>query len=342
LTITKPQNATLIDSIGEGYAAINRRPWIVLLPVVLNLYLWFGAQLSFGPLFTNISSLLKSLQPNLLDQSEMQTMFDELLAGGSVDLRPQLAALNLVPTLRQYVVGTVDTGAGSAGVPVVQEVPRLIDPQRADTIQVSTAGEAMLAFLVLNALAVTLSAVFLTQVGAAVRRSWLPGGGLGPALRVGLAILGSIGAILGVALALGLPFIFFATLLMFLNQTLGLLALELLFVIGFWVRIYIGFYPEAIVVGGQGPLRAIYTSFNVVRRNFWGTLGFLAISLIISLGSGVIWHRLVGTTAGLIVAIVGSAYIGSGLLAARMAFFRERLRRWQSAPAQPPGLRARN
>ena len=55
-----------------------------------------------------------------------------------------------------------------------------------------------------------------------------------------------------------------------------------------------------------------------------------------------IWYRLVGSTAGLIVAIVGSAYIGSGLLAARMAFFRERLRRWQSAPAQPTGLRARN
>jgi hypothetical protein len=95
------------------------------------------------------------------------------------------------------------------------------------------------------------------------------------------------------------------------------------------------------VVGEQGPLRAIYTSFNVVRRNFWGTLGFLVISLVISLGSGVIWHRLVGTTIGLVVAIVGSAYIGSGLLAARMAFFRERLRRWQSAPVQPSGLRAR-
>jgi len=56
----------------------------------------------------------------------------------------------------------------------------------------------------------------------------------------------------------------------------------------------------------------------------------------------VIWYRLVGSTVGLIVAMVGSAYIGSGLLAARMVFFRERLRRWQSMPVQPTGLRARN
>jgi hypothetical protein len=341
LTITKPQNATLIDSISEGYAAINRRPWLVLVPILLNLFFWFGPALSFGPLFTDISSLLKSIQPGIVDQSELQVVYDRLLANGSVDLRPQLAALNLVPTLRQYVIGTVDTGAGTAGVPAVQEVPQLIDPQRADTIAVSSVGGAILAFLALNALALALSALFLSQIGAAVRRTWLPGGGLRSALRVGLSLLGSIGIILGVALALGLPFLFFAYLLIFLSPTVGLLAIELLFVIGFWIRIYIGFFPEAVVVGDQGPLRAIYTSFNVVRRNFWGTLGFLVISLVISLGSGVIWHRLVGTTIGLVVAIVGSAYIGSGLLAARMAFFRERLRRWQSAPVQPSGLRAR-
>jgi hypothetical protein len=345
LTVTKPQNATLIDSISEGYAAINRRPWLLLVPLLLNIYLWFGAQLSFGPLFNSVYSVLKSIQPGLVDQNEMQVLYDRLLANGSVDLRAQLTFLNYVPTLRQYVIGS-DSEAGVASVPAIVEPPRLIDARRVDTIEVATVGGALLAFLTLNTLALAVSAVFLAQVGAAIRHPrgarWLPRGGLSAAPRVGLAILGAVGIILGVTLALGLPFLFFAYLLIFLSPTIGLLALELLFVIGFWVNIYIGFYREAIVIHDQGPLRAIYTSFNVVRRNFWGTLGFLALSLIISLGSGVIWHRLVGSTAGLIVALVGSAYIGSGLLAARMAFFRERLRRWQAAPAQPSGLRARN
>jgi hypothetical protein len=346
LTVPKPQNATLIDSISEGYAAINRRPWLLLVPLLLNVYLWFGAQLSFGPLFNSVYSVLKSIQPGLVDQNEMQVLYDRLLANGSVDLRAQLTFLNYVPTLRQYVVGSVDSEAGVASVPAIVEPPRLIDAGRADTIQVATVGGALLAFVVLNTLALALSAVFLAQVGTAVRQPkgarWLPRGGLSAAPRVGLAILGAVGVIVGVTLALGLPFLFFAYLLIFLSPTIGMLALELLLVVGFWINIYIGFYREAIVIHDQGPLRAIYTSFNVVRRNFWGTLGFLALSLLISLGSGVIWHRLVGSTAGLIVAMVGSAYIGSGLLAARMAFFRERLRRWQSAPVQPSGLRARN
>jgi hypothetical protein len=346
LTVTKPQNATLIDSISEGYAAINRRPWLLLVPLLLNVYLWFGAQLSFGPLFNNVYSVLRSIQPSLVDQGEMQVLYDRLLAQGSVDLRSQLTFLNYVPTLRQYVVGSAAGEASGAGVPAVVEPPRLIDTRRADTIEVATVGGALLAFVTLNMLALALSAVFLAQVGAAVRQPhgarWPPVGGLSAAPRIGLSILGAVGIILGVTLALGLPFMFFAYLLIFLSPTIGLLAIELLFVVGFWIYIYIGFYSEAIVINDQGPLRAIYTSFNVVRRNFWGTLGLLALSLIISLGSGVIWHRLVGSTAGLIVALVGSAYVGSGLLAARMAFFRERLRRWQNAPAQPSGLRARN
>jgi hypothetical protein len=63
-------------------------------------------------------------------------------------------------------------------------------------------------------------------------------------------------------------------------------------------------------------------------------MGLLALSWMISVGSGVLWLSLAqGSTIGLLVAIGVSAYLGSGLLAARMAFYRERLRRWQGATA---------
>jgi hypothetical protein len=249
-------------------------------------------------------------------------------------MRQPLAVLNLIPTLALSAIGPAGQGLEGRGVPLVSDMPRLIDPSRADTIRISTISGALLAFLVINALSLALSALFLTQVGSAVRREGAPTAlGLRQAGRVALAILGYIGVILGIVLALGLPLFFFIAVLLYLNFTLGLFATELLFVLWFWVKIYIGFAPEAIVMNGNGPPRAIYTSFNVVRRNFWATLGFLVISWVIALGSGVIWQQLAGSTVGLVVAIVGSAYVGSGLLAARMAFFRERLRRWQSAPA---------
>jgi hypothetical protein len=339
LTITKPQNATLIDSISEGYTAINRRPWLVLIPLVLNLYLWFGGQVSLAPLITSIANTLKSVNPAISEQGDMQAVYDQFLATGGVDLRQQLAVLNYIPTLRLYVVGGGDAGAG---LPAIPEVLRLVNTQRTDTIQIGTFGGALLAFLIINTLALVLSAIFLGQVGAAVRRDWSPALALRRAAKIGVSLLGAVAIIVGVGLALGLPILFFATLLLYLNQTLGILALIVVYWVGIWISIYIGFTAEAIVISGLGPLRAIYTSFNVVRRNVWGTLGFLALTLVIQLGSGVLWHSLVNTLIGAIVAMVASAYIGSGLLAARMAFYRERLRRWQAATAQPPGLRARN
>lgn len=341
MTIAKPQNPTLIDSISEGYASINRRLWLVLIPLLLNLYLWFGPQVSLAPLITNIANTMKSLNPAVTEQGDMQVVYDQFLAAGGLDLRQQLAVLNYVPTLRLYVVGASD-GTSSASVPAIPEVLQLINTQRTDTIQIASVGGALLVFVIINALALVFSAIFLGQVGAAVRRDWSPGVGLRRATKIGLSLLGALAIIAGVALALGLPILFFSTLLLYLNQTLGILALVVVYWVGIWISIYIGFTAEAIVISGLGPLRAIYTSFNVVRRNIWGTLGFLAITLVIQLGSGVIWHALVNTVVGAIVAMVASAYIGSGLLAARMAFYRERLRRWQGAIAQSPGLRARN
>jgi hypothetical protein len=75
-----------------------------------------------------------------------------------------------------------------------------------------------------------------------------------------------------------------------------------------------------------GPLRAIYHSVHVVRRDLAGTLGLLVLSFVIASGLGVIWQRIAATPPGLALAILGSAYVGSGLSAARLVFFRERHR----------------
>jgi len=342
LTIAKPQNATLIDSISEGYAAINRRPWLVLVPIVLNLYLWFGAQLSFGPLIHDFHDWMRQIQATSPQQTELQAQYDQLLAFSQVDMREPIAIFNYIPTTI-YVLNALGTGGGPLGLPMIQALPQLIDGQSASTIEISSAEGMFLAFVLLNAIALPLSVSFLVKVAEAVRGEWMSSATWARrAGRTMLALLGCIGILVGVALALGLPFLFFATLLLWFSPAIGTFALVIIWVALFWIRIYINFAREAIFVSDMGPLRAIYTSFNVVRRNVWGTLGFLGISLVITLGCSLIWQRLAESTIGLIVAIVGSAYVGSGLLAARMAFYRERLRRWQGAPAQPPGLRARN
>lgn len=332
MTVMKPQ-MTLIDTFSEGYAAINRRLWLIMVPIALNLYLWFGAHLSFYPLVEQLHALMR---PSIeaADQAELQTQLNEQMTLlGQLDMRQQLSILNFIPTLTINVVSA--SSDDSSGFPVVQTVPQTNDKVRGDTIVVSSLLGALGAFLVLNALALGISAAFMTQLAAAVRNDKAPAATWARRVwRATVAILGYVGIFGGVLLALGLPFLFLTALLIYFSQALGLLAMSCLLIAWFWIRIYIGFAPEAIAISGIGSRQALHASFNIVRRNFWGTLGFLAISYIIMAGSGVIWMVFAhSSTIGVIVASVGSAYLGSGLLAARMAFYRERLRRWQSAVA---------
>jgi hypothetical protein len=330
LTVNKPQTTSLIDTMSEGYAAINRRPWLMLLPLLLNLYIWFGTQLSFAPLLADPSALAR-LGARSAEQSAAAA--EQMRKIGIFDMRQAITWLNFVPTLTMYKINSTDTDCLSLGMSLICQVPPLA-PDR-DTIKVYDVGGALLAFMLLNLLALPLSAIFLTQVAAAVRgdraalstsaqRAW----------RAMLALLGKVGVLVGVGLARGLPLAFLSFMLMLLSQALGWLMIGVIWILIFWLSIYLGFANEAIAVSGVGPLRALHASFNIVRRNFWSTLGFLALYWLISAGSGMLWLNIAqGSTVGLIVAITGSAYLGSGLLAARMAFYREQLRRWQNAVA---------
>lgn len=337
MTIQKPQTATLIDTVSEGYRAINRRPWLLLAPIALNVFLWFGMQLSLRPLVVSALGLWQRMQIVQPLPEDVQAQYDQWLLLGRMDMRQPLAILNYVPQTL-YSLSMPGIGEGAFGMPMLHGQPRLIDERRTDLIEISTAGGAVLAFLIINTLALPLSAAFLTLVAAAVRGDRAPFTTmLGRMGRAALAILGCVGALTGIGLALGLPFIFLAALLVMLSPALGAFVVLLLFMAVFWIRIYLGFANEAIVVSGVGPLRALHASFNIVRRNFWGTMGLLALTLIIMAGGSVIWQYLATSAVGAIAAIVGSAYLGAGMLAARMAFYRERLRRWQMA-AVPKGV----
>ena len=304
-----PPAPSLIDNLGDGYRALNRRPLLVLLPIAFNLYLWFGTQISFAPLVRDLAGFVERSQP--IDASRDQNTIDTLTAFGQLDMRQPLAILNSVPTL-----------------PVAQIVGLMGNTSQA--IQIDSIWMALLIGIAINIVVLPLTAGFLTRMVDAVhneRRPWSEA--LRTAVRVGLSIAGVVAILVAVGAALLLPFFVFSAILMTLNQAIGIFALSLMVLAVFWVQIYLGFATEAIAVGGLNPLRAIQASFRIVRRNFWATLGLLGISYIISTGGAVIWRMLVGSTVGLIIAIIGSAYIGCGLQAARMLFFQERLQRLQ-------------
>lgn len=309
MSIAKPRNVSLIDTLSAGYRALHRRPGALVLPAGVSAYLWLGPQVALGPAGERLRAALVELARSLGgDQGASEQWARQILTG---DVRLALAWLNFMPVL----------ASGWAGLGGAVELR--------GPLQVAAAA------LLINLLALLLSSLYLTMLGEAVR-----GERAGPlellrragrvARDIGLYLL----ALAGLGLIMALPFLAISAIVIATLPGATLLVLLSWYVALFWAYVYTGFAPEAISVSRAGPLRAIYGSVHIVRRNLTGTLGLLLLSFVIINGLGVIWQRLAATPSGLAVAILGSAYVGSGLAAARLEFYRERLARWGGANAR--------
>jgi hypothetical protein len=134
-------------------------------------------------------------------------------------------------------------------------------------------------------------------------------------------------------LMLGVPLLATVALLSLLSRNLAELIGNFIIIssiwIGIWLYIYLFFFVNALILNDTGILRALWNSFNVVRRNFWSTIGLMLLIGLIGAGFSIIWRMLSTNSWGTLLAIVGNAYIGSSLAAASFTFYRDRYVAWQ-------------
>jgi hypothetical protein len=91
-------------------------------------------------------------------------------------------------------------------------------------------------------------------------------------------------------------------------------------------QLYLFFAPDAIFVSRVGPIQAIRRSVAVVHSGVWSALTLAILITVILIGMSQVWIALAGQASwGLALGIVGNAYIASGLVAASMLFYRERM-----------------
>lgn len=306
MTIHKPQTLSIIETISAGFGALNRRLWVLLIPLALDVYLWWSAPLSFAPFFALIRDQLAEAAATLTTNAQEQEQFVVRLM--NTDMRNILAWFNFVPILAPQVFN--DSSAA------------MMQP-----IAVSDPLVMLLLVVLINTLTLLISSVFLTVLATGVqptRRTltaylwqWVQA-------IVGMSayLILCFGAIVLVSVPLTLLF----TVLALVVPALAPLGLIVGFVLLFWGYVYTGFAVEAVLLDGVNPLQAVINSIQVVRRSFIPTLGLLMLSIIILSGMTVLWRSLVVHVPGLLIAIVGHAYIATGLLAARLVFYRERFR----------------
>ena len=314
---TKPLG--VIDALRQGFTLINRHPWLLLLPILVDFILWRLPRLSLAPLVEQFLAMLTS-QPGLPADAttNLASVSEGVRALGQGFNVLGLLASTLIgfPSLLGRVDSTMVAGTSAQVVPLpdVQQLTLAI----AIIIPVGLLiGSVWLAFIA-RRVDTDLSNFLLTLR----RAGWIW-------LNVSLFLVGTVAALLAAVFAFSM-----ATGMVVLaagTGSLGLLNILLLMFFWFvlWLAIGLSFVVAAVALDGVNVARATWRSLNVVGRNLSSTVGLLLVEFIIVQGFVRIWLLLIDRSWGVPIAIFGNAYLGAALVAASLHFYRARYQHWQ-------------
>lgn len=308
----------LIDTLVEGYTVLNHRLWVLIIPIGLDLLLWFGPRIA-------PQTLADALASRWLSMAQWAPSSLEQMGPEEVD---QIAAI-----IRDWGVQTNLAHLFSAGL-ILLLLPKLAAPALpfAPAVWKPALGWVMfplpLAAIVAGLL---LWSFYLAPIADLVRESDENARAmLQRVAQTWWRLLQLLAGILLVGILLLLALFLLTALTTLLSPTLGMILVYLGFLAVLWLVIQLHLTPEAILFSGVSPTRAIFYSLQVTRSAPWQNLGLLLLILIIGNGTAMLLQWLTGHSLGVLAAILANAYITTGLAAARLIFYRDRLQRWLS------------
>ena len=304
----------IVDTLSEGFAILHRRLWVLLIPLLLDLFLAFGPGISASPVVDGAIGWLDGfaagdtgalsrddLQEALIPPREAMTRFRETnLAGVLAWQLPSLVnatASTPLPVLKGGVFLQVESGWAFAGCLLVLAVTGLLG-----------------------------SSLYLAALAQPIRAEVLGLGlWLNQALTGWLKLLVYYGAILLLSLPVGGGALIFLALIGLFGSGAASFASGAALALAMTLGFYLFFVDDAIFVTLGSPFRAVWYSVRVVWRHFWQAVGFILVVNLILVGTPLVWRLLLEYPVVFVGAMAGHAYIAGGLTAAGMLFLKQRL-----------------
>jgi hypothetical protein len=304
----------VIDALFGGFELVFNRPWIILIPVALDLFLWLGPQVTAEPIFQRFSATVSAAQPPNASPEMIQNFSEAqkawLATGAKFNLFSVIALVALgMPSL----MGIDIPPASLWRAPLANAT-------------ISNAGIFAGVIALMTLVGILIGSVYLEMIARAVRRD-TGGAGVFAAraarsyLTVGvLALLAALVAFIAM-----LPFVFSAAVAGLFDQNVAAFLFLLGLMLLLWGALYLTFAVPAIFVSGATARQAVTRSVSVFRYNFWSAIGLIGLTYLITGGFQAIWQWITGTAGGVIAADIANAFLGSALLAALMLFYQDRI-----------------
>jgi hypothetical protein len=323
-----------LSSVWKGIEFVNAHPGIVIVPVLLDVFLWFGPRLSLFPLIHPVLDYLNtSLPANQLNPATMDALSQ---AAQKYNLFSLLALIPLFPPSLMAGTAPAQTPLGNPIVIVIANWWQCLG-----LVPVLIAGSILIGSLY------WLVAGRSTQTGKWTSKEWI-----GRWARTVLVMLLLAGSFLVLVLGVTVPALIVISLIGLISVDGAGILSQLFFFLGggflFWIFLFFMFSIHGIVLCRDGILQSIRNSVVTSRWlypiSIWIPILLILLQYLVSM----VWALAGDANWTGAMGILGNAYTSSVIVMASMAYYLDK-RRWISeiqsylqtrAAAKPPATGA--
>ncbi|MBN1887555.1 MAG: hypothetical protein JW850_06180 [Thermoflexales bacterium] len=323
---TESKAPGIVESLAAGFDAVTRAPQVLVAPVLLDTFLWLGPRLSAYPLIQSLVALLRSL-PASPDETMRQQMTQALKMLDQVGQQ-----FNMFAWLSPLLVGMPSLMANLLndkppwGSPAVWEVHSIL-------IYLALFG-------LFGLVGSGLNAVYWSQIArAALPQAPAGRGWPAHAGRIWWGLIQLVLALLALGVIGGMPLMTTAVVASLFNPGLGQFIVSMGMVLAMWIVFYLAFVVHGLALRQASFVQALRWSILLMRSQFLPATALLILSALIYWGLGLVWAMPEGDSWLRAGAIVGNAFVASGVLCATAFFYLGRVPAQDQAPgpsAQPP------
>jgi hypothetical protein len=287
-----------VNALVNGFNTVANNLGVILLPILLDFFLWFGPQLKATALFSPVVELVGQMP----DSAQSQAL--------TAALNEFANSFNLFAILRTYPFGIYSLMTTNLS----------LQTPLAERLQVDPGGIAASALVVLA----------LTAAG------WL-GGGLYYRMVAGAvfkentpSIFRSLLHILLLAsfwmvffFLLNIPALIILAVLGMFNATVRTIILILLSIPFSWFLLGVFYSAHGIYANRQNAFQSAWSSFRMVRYSLPNVGWFSMMAIVLSQGMDMLWRIAPASSWMTAVGILGHAFISTSLLAASFFYYRD-------------------
>lgn len=356
---------SIVDAMATGLNEAARRPWLWVVPFLVDLALWLAPKLSVATLTEQLMSTWKAMLPLLYTADQMATVQEgiEVVQTGMIELGESIhlgalltagwlappSALASMQATRYLLISDAVLAPLSLGFSVKPLEPSSWQGNALQVSSVLGVIAIVIAFWIISHLLTALYFRIIVHSLPAVRSTvahgalpasrqpvtedqrslldgWLP-------LAGHFAVLSLFASV--VTFLLRLPLALVTALTLFSSSV----AVQFLFMltggITLWLTMWflsaLYFAGDALAFERQPLAASLAQSLILARSNGFRVLGLVAVVNLLMLAARAVWGFIGSNPAGATLAIIVNSYLTTAMVIGIYAYFRDIRRQWHAA-----------